>query len=155
MMKRSGCLSGFSQSGSVQGSAQMSTSKSKTIVTQQSTPNGANGANVRPEFVKYRLTEKELAQARAACASPLDLGAIIGNFVDEGYKISIGHDNYGGGFQAFATSAVKDGPNFGWTLTARAPDVEQALGMLAYKHFTLFNRQWPKEVAVNKGETWG
>lgn len=124
-------------------------------MTKELPENGVVGANSRPSFVRYRLTEAELAQARNACLELGDLGGIIEQFIEEGYKFSAGFDSYGGGIQAFITPAKKGMVNEGWTLTARAPDVRLAIGMLAFKHYTLFDQTWPKDAPQNKGETWG
>jgi len=134
----------------------MSPSKNATKETKTSGQNGASGvSNARPNFVRYRLTEAEIAQARNACLELGDLAAVIEQFIEEGYKFSASKDTYGGGIQTFLTPQKSDNANWGWSLTSRAPDVRLAVGMLAFKHYTLFDGVWPQEAPANKGETWG
>jgi hypothetical protein len=133
----------------------MNTTKNKTSTKNSNGANVHSGGNPPPMFVKYRLTEAELSQARNACVGLADIGGIITQFIDEGYKFSAGVDNYGGGMQAFITPNAKCPDNQGWTLSARAPDLLLAVGMLAFKHYTLFGQNWPKDVPERKGETWG
>lgn len=97
-----------------------------------------------PSFVKYNLTDDERDQAKNAAETLQDVGEIVAQFVDDGYKFSASHDNYGGGTQVFITPQKPDSVNAGWTLSARGPSLVLAVGVLAWKHYTLFGREWPK-----------
>jgi hypothetical protein len=133
----------------------MKVSKDATNTTKPENASANNGARAIPQFVRYRLTEAELAQARNACLDMGDVGEVISQFVDEGYKFSASFDSYGGGIQVFVTPTPKNPQNLGMTLTARAPELRLAVGMLAFKHYTLFAQQWPSDISDRKGETWG
>jgi len=130
-------------------------SKNATVTSKSTSTVGANGGRLPPQFVKYRLNDDELSQAKSACENATDIGEIVSQFVAEGYKFSAGKDNYGGGIQVFLTPSVPTSVNTGWTLTARAPDLTAAVGMLAWKHYTLFGMDWPKENADSGGPNWG
>lgn len=133
-------------------------SKNATVTTKSdsgSVANGGRAGNNAPSFVKYRLNDDEMAQAKEACTSMSDVGEILTQMVDEGYKISVSHDDYGGGMQAFMTPGKRESVNSGWTLTARAPTLLAAVGVLAWKHYTLFSQIWPKEAETRQGQTWG
>lgn len=114
----------------------------------EKTKNGSETAKVggnMPSFVKYNLSEDERDQAKNAADTLQDVGEIVAQFIDEGYKFSASHDNYGGGTQVFITPQKPDSVNAGWTLSARGPSLVLAVGVLAWKHFTLFSRDWPKD----------
>lgn len=136
-------------------SAQTLPSKNETNKTKSSNGNAARGASGMPQFVRYRLNEDELAQARSAAVDYSDVGAIIQQFCDEGYKFSCSHDSYGGGTQVFLTPSANALANQGWTLTARAPDLINAVAVLTWKHYTLFAQDWPKDEVASGGSNWG
>jgi len=114
------------------------------IETTKTDKKTANGGDRMPSFVKYNLSDDERDQARNAAETLQDVGEIVAQLIDEGYKFSASHDNYGGGTQVFITPQKPDSVNAGWTLSARGPSLVLAIGVLAWKHFTLFSRDWPK-----------
>jgi hypothetical protein len=133
----------------------MTTSKSATKEPKSTTGNGSRGVSGPPSFVKYRLSDDEMAQAREAATTLSDVGEIFTQMISEGYKLSASHDGYGGGVQVFMTPTDPEGENAGWTLTARAPFLLQAVGVLAWKHYTLFSQKWPKVATETKTGAWG
>jgi hypothetical protein len=138
------------------GNVQMSKSTSDPGKMKSNGSKESDGADRKPpEFVQYRLSEDEFAQAKEACSEFSDVVAVFQQFIAEGYKVSMSHDSYGGGVQVFATPVDKGSVNGGWTLSARAPTIEQACGVLAFKHYTLFDQVWPKDVGTRRGEVWG
>lgn len=121
---------------------------------------GNRGAEPRdkyspPQFVKRRLSDKELEAAKAAADNYSDVGEIVSQMIDESYKFSASHDTWGGGVQVFMTPSDPDSPNMGMTLSARAPNLISAVAVLCYKHYTLFAQMWPREDDGNKGPNWG
>jgi len=129
-------------------------SKNATTTTKNVQSPANNGDN-RPQFVQYRLNEKELEQAQNAADSYSDVGEILSQFIDEGYKFSCAHDTYGGGIQVFITPSKRDSVNGGLSLTARAPNLISAVAVLCWKHYTLFSQQWPRDNASGGGSSWG
>jgi len=121
---------------------------------------GSSGANQKqdfgpPRFIKTRLTDIQLEAAKAAADSYSDVGEIVSQMIDEGYKFSASHDNWGGGVQVFMTTSDPENLNFHYTLSARAPTLIAAVAVLCYKHYTLFAQDWPKDDDGNKGPNWG
>ena len=134
----------------------MSTSKSATNKTNTSGKSSDNGDRKGPPaFIQYRLTEDELVQAKNAADNYFDVGEIIAQFIEEGYKFSASHDSYGGGTQCFVTPSSSENINFGFTLSARAPNLLSAVAVLCWKHYTLFGKDWPKGEVSQKGQGWG
>lgn len=114
-----------------------------------------SGVKAPPQFVKYRMTDEEIKDAQNTVDGLQDVLEIIAQFCDLGYKFSASHDDYGGGTQCFLTPSKTDNPNYGWTLSARGPSLVSAFAVLVYKHFTLFNQEWPKDSAPARGASWG
>lgn len=133
----------------------MSTSKDTTSNSKKSSGNEKSGDRMPPAFIKYRLSEEELAQAKNAAAEYSDVGEIIEGFIAEGYKFSCSHDNWGGGTQVFITPQTGDNRNVGFTLSARGPELIPAVAVLCWKHYTLFGQEWPKEQGEARGSNWG
>jgi len=134
----------------------MSATKNSTKQSNSSNNSGNNGARSGPpQFIQYRLNEEELGQAKNAAETYSDLGEIVAQFIEEGYKFSASHDNYGGGSQCFITPSTKENPNSGYTLSARAPTLIAAVAVLCWKHYTLFGQEWPYEALVQRGGGWG
>jgi len=125
----------------------------KQTKSTSSVDNGARSGP--PQFIQYRLNEQEMEQAKNAAETYSELGEIVAQFIEEGYKFSASHDNYGGGTQCFITPIGKDQPNSGYTLSARAPTLIAAVAVLCWKHYTLFGQEWPREAPVNRGGGWG
>jgi len=134
----------------------MPTTKNSTKQSNSSNRSENNGGDRQPpSFITYRLNEDELAQAKNAAETYSDLGEIIAQFIEEGYKFSASHDNYGGGSQCFITPSSKEAVNAGYTLSARAPTLIAAVAVLCWKHYTLFSQDWPKEGIQQRGGGWG
>jgi hypothetical protein len=115
----------------------------------------ANGAKQMPQFIKYRMTDEEMGDYMGNQTMDEDgIYNFLSDCVKMKMKFSLSYDNFGGGVQAFLTPSAEDDPNLGYTLSARAPDVFNAIGLLHYKHFVLFKRDWPKETEP-RGSVWG
>lgn len=133
----------------------MSTIKTSKNETKTGKTSAANGDRRAPQFVQYRLSNEQLAMARNAAETFSDVAGIISQLVDEGYKFSIAVDKYGGGVQAFITPCGDGTLNWGWTLTARAPGLIEAVALIAWKHYTLFEQVWPKDAAPRAIPNYG
>lgn len=118
--------------------------------------NGANGADrPLPQFIKYRLSDEELEQAMAMKFGEDELFEFIESCIAQRVKFSASFDGFGGGVQCFLTPSREDDPNLGYTLSARAPDLLNAISMLKFKHVDLFKGIWPKEQVISTGSAWG
>jgi len=134
----------------------MTTSKSSTNKSKTSGGFTDNGVRTGPpQFVQYRLSATDLEAARNAASDSTDVGEIVAQFIAEGYKFSASFDKYGGGTQCFITPQAPENRNAGWTLSARAPSLIEAVGVLCWKHYTLFMQEWPKDDSGPRGNNWG
>jgi len=116
---------------------------------------GAGGDRPIPQFVKYRMSDEEMADFQSNQVMDEDgVFQFMCECIDKRLKFSASFDGFGGGCQAFLTPGKDDDPNFGFTLSARAPDLLNAISLLHYKHFVLFKQVWPKETEM-RGGAWG
>jgi hypothetical protein len=83
--------------------------------------------------------------------------ADVGILANNGYKFSIAWDDFHDGVVAslYASSPKLSWP--GWTLTAWAPSVEEALSLLFYKHYIVCEEDWERftDVVERTGRTRG
>ncbi len=125
------------------------------MTTKNEKKQEGSGVRTPPQFVKYRMSDEEIKAAQDTVDDLGDVFEVIAQLCDFGYKFSASHDDYGGGTQCFLTPTKEDNENWGWTLSARGPSLVAAFAVLIYKHFTLFNQEWPKEQAPARGQSWG
>lgn len=113
------------------------------------------GDRTIPQFVKYRMSEDEMADYMSnQTIDEEGIFTFMSEMVEQKIKFSCSYDPYGGGCQAFLTPSQPEDPNIGFTLSARAPDLTNAIGLLQYKHTVLFKRVWPKD-HQQSGSSWG
>lgn len=74
---------------------------------------------------------------------------VFDKLVLDGYSISIKRDYRSDGFAAFISPAADDSPNSGYILTGRAGSAKMAVLSAGYRHYVLFEGDWPTDVAVN------
>lgn len=80
----------------------------------------------------------------------------VSELVDDGYKVSFSLDRYHDAYQASMSYQVNGGPNSGYTLSARGPDLAGAVGMLLYKHFIVLEGDWSQGAKRSKDtDPWG
>lgn len=70
--------------------------------------------------------------------------ADVSILVDNGYKFSVGWDAHHNGFVASLYSADAKLAWTGWTLTAWADDVNDAVRLLMFKHYVLCEQDWER-----------
>jgi hypothetical protein len=84
-----------------------------------------------------------------------DLGAKVEALATDGYKISMSADRIHDCFQASATCTDAENADYGFCLTARAPDIWSALGMLLYKHYVVLEGEWAsREATASSADKW-
>jgi len=95
-------------------------------------------------YVNYDITagEKKKFLAWVEDVTSDGLWLDLERVVDNGYKFSTKTDNYGGGVQAALTCGEKTNDDCGLVLTARAPDLLNAMLLLLYKHNVLLGGKW-------------
>jgi len=95
-------------------------------------------------YVKYEITKDEKVEyLEWAGGTEIEfLWLELEQLVDSGYKFATKTDSYGGGVQASLTCAEDTNDDCGLVLTARAPDLRNAMLLLLYKHLHLLKGEW-------------
>lgn len=84
--------------------------------------------------------------------NPIELDH-LGILANNGYKFSLGWDDYHQGISASLYCTQQKMDWAGWTLTAWAADPETAIQLLFYKHYVMCGEVW--EVAPERSENQG
>lgn len=85
-----------------------------------------------------------------------DLSSNTEKLVDNGYKVSFSFDRVHDCFQASATCTDAENADYGFCLTARAPELWSALGLLMYKHYVVLDCDWnSREATPTTSDKWG
>ena len=69
---------------------------------------------------------------------------MIDRLLEAGYNLSLKRDTYNEAFSAFLTAPKKDNANSGFILTSRASGSMNALMGLLFRHYVLFEEDWPE-----------
>jgi hypothetical protein len=86
-------------------------------------------------FVNYSLRDSDKEDAKK-WLNEIDVEAVLGKMIDNGYKASLSSDARSGRY--LASLSIKEGENAGWILTARGSTPFTALGRVIYLHVRVF-----------------
>ena len=109
-------------------------------------PRAAKKAQFQGEkarFVELRPNDIQKAELTDLARRSDDLMSLIDEAIDNGFKISIRHDEYSGGVCAWALPPTADKDKEGLILSGRARTVWGALATLMYTHAVAFRETWP------------
>lgn len=95
-------------------------------------------------YADISLTPQDKARFKAEYVPTVDLLGAIAASVEQGYKVSLSHDEKHGTCQASLTAQAADSPNAGYTMSGRAGDVLTALAVVMFKHWD-----------IARGGSWG
>lgn len=65
--------------------------------------------------------------------------------MDDGYSLSVKPDAYSGGYASYITPVSSKGPNNGFILSGRSRSSQMAVLAVLYRHYVLFEGDWPGE----------
>ncbi len=98
------------------------------------------------EFLNHNFTDADKAGFRKwAMEYGPRLAELVDRTLENGYSISIKHDNYNDCESAFLQTRDADDQNEGFILTGRSRSGSMALLAALYRHYVLFEQQWPIE----------
>lgn len=96
-------------------------------------------------FVNYHVSHDVKKGAAEYRASWDLLGNIVPTLVEQRYKLSIALNVRDNAVIASATGKDPENVNYQRTLSAFAPDAEEAVLRLCYIHFVVFEEVWPQD----------
>lgn len=97
------------------------------------------------QFVRWTLTRGQAEACKAAVIAPEQALDLVQELTEQGYRVSLKHDDYDGCACAFLIATAECETNAGRTLTGRGSSVYKALKQLLYAHYTLFDGVWPPD----------
>jgi hypothetical protein len=118
--------------------------------------NSSSGSQTRGDawkgFININLMSDDKARIQRGVLSGDETLEIIRQMLAQGHKISLSHDKQRNSIAAAATGVREDCPNKGYTLTAFARDISDALTVLAFKHRIIAGDVWTSVSSVDEGD---
>jgi hypothetical protein len=93
-------------------------------------------------FINIRPTESDKAKHQALVGTPDDPLLAIDKILDGGYKISVTVDDRNRAIVATIYGHLKDCPNAGHGVSARASDALTALSRVCFMYFHVLPEKW-------------
>lgn len=120
--------------------------KSSEMLRDQS-KNGDGGA----KFLNYDFSEAEKKKFKEwAVRNAEELIGLLDRLIDDGYHLSVKFDSYNQCVGAFIICRDPKSENSGWILTGRGSGVLGAVMGALYRHYVLFEAQWPIEAVSRR-----
>lgn len=98
-------------------------------------------------FINYTLTDGDRGRFREWAASPgNDIGALLDRIVDDGYQLTVRYDDFSGTCAAFISPRMSSSGNDGFILSGRARSGSAAALGALFRHYALFEGDWPTDI---------
>jgi hypothetical protein len=95
-------------------------------------------------YLRVNLTREQEAEFDVWFPTQTILLSDCGILCNNGYKFSLNWDKFHDGVSASLYANNEKLARCGWTLTAWAPSVEEAIGLLFYKHYVICEEDWER-----------
>ncbi len=126
---------------------EVSMSKGKSL------PQTAKVSNIH--WVNYKLNDVDKAQFDAWLPEPAEVAGSIIEMVDEGYRFTLGYDKYKGSVSVTCIAPAEGTPNTGRGYSTFARSWDKVWALTAFKHYVVFQQEWPDAVAPASVEDYG
>lgn len=110
----------------------MARKKSSQMVAQQE----------RSRFVSVDLTKQQKADMKARMPDERSVFEWLAKFQDDGYKITVRHDEWNKCVACFCFPEDEESDNGGYILCGRGSDPFGAIRGALYRHYVLFEGVW-------------
>lgn len=115
-------------------------------------PKPSKPAFAQAQFVNYDLTDDDKGQFKTYSETFFErLGELINNACDAGYRVTIKRDAYHDCFAAWLQTDDEKSGNYGYILSGRSRSGAMALLGVFFRHYHLFETDWPVETARRTG----
>lgn len=103
-------------------------------------------------FVNYDMPDGEKKQYKKWLGDQNEgtLLELVARLLETGYAVSIKHDEYNDCEASYLTTSQEGNPNKALILSGRGRSVVTALANVLFKHFVLFDAQWPEATSRKK-----
>lgn len=107
-------------------------------------------------FVPCDLSAEQKKEAKEYLAANVPTWDSLIKLIESDYKVSFSYDDYHSTFQCTLMATRATDPNYGWCLVGRAPDAQNAYGMVLYKHYMILDGLWTDGIAASgDDQDWG
>jgi hypothetical protein len=104
------------------------------------------------QFINHSFNEAVKGEFKKWAATTLPLlGDVIDKLLDDGYKLSAKYDSYSDAYACFIQATSPDNRNTGFILTGRSRSGSMAILAAVYRHYVLFEGDWPTDVTRKDG----
>lgn len=131
----------------------MSSRKNNQTTSSRQTTS-INGGKL-PEFVSCELSDAEKAKVKENLLSVEECHDLLETLQNEGYRVALSHDGRSDCVGIYVTAVDSDHENYGYALSSRAPSLQGALTVLAFKHYDKLKEDWKTGAATSARDTWG
>jgi len=115
-------------------------------------PAASKPAFNQAQFVNYDLTEDDKSKFKTWATSYSErLGELLDNITNAGYRVTIKHDTYHDCFAAWIQTDDEKSGNYGFILSGRSRSGTMALFGVLFRHYVLFETDWPVETVRRNG----
>jgi len=122
------------------------------IKSKNGKPRTGKPAYQQSQFVNYDLSDDDKSAFKTWAETGVErLGELIDNACDAGYRVTIKRDAYHDCFAAWLQTDDEKSGNYGFILSGRSRSGTMALLGLMFRHYVLFETDWPVETARRAG----
>jgi hypothetical protein len=122
------------------------------IKSKNGKPKSGKPAFAQAQFVNYDLTDDDKGKFKTWSETYAErIGELLNNACDAGYRITIKRDTYHDCFAAWLQTDDEKSGNYGYILSGRSRSGTMALFGVLFRHYVLFETDWPVETARRAG----
>ena len=110
--------------------------------TKKSEPQETKHPDWQKTFVECNLDKAAKEATKTYIADTDRLWGVFEQFLLDGYAVKLSYDARSDAIGAYSTHSDPKHPSYPYCLTARAPDVMSAIGVLLYKHYVMLDASW-------------
>lgn len=110
--------------------------------------------SVKSNFVRYELSAEDKRGAKKWMSDPNGLFDGLDKLLDTGYKLSLRHDDYSNSPCCWVFPPDTGTSNSGLILSGRGRTAFTAIAECIYKHYVVFDGEWPRPNGGGNVEFW-
>lgn len=104
------------------------------------------------QFINHTFSEDDRRSFKAWQAEHgEEVWDMLDRLLDDGYALSVKPDAYTGAVAAYISPVTPENPNSGYILSGRARSCEMAALSVLYRHYALFEADWPTDMPTRNG----
>lgn len=99
-------------------------------------------------FINHAFTADDKARFKEWAGTNIgELWGIIDRVCDDGFKVTVKEDTYNQCYSAFLQASDEKNALYGYILTGRSRSASMALLAVLFRHYVVFEADWPTDVS--------